>query len=63
MTFIVYPQCPYCGLTHSSVCPRIKEIEYHPDGTVKQIVFQKFAREKLTYRQMGEKYPDYKQGY
>lgn len=32
--------CPHCGMIHQSTCPRIKAIEYHPDGiTVKRVEF------------------------
>jgi hypothetical protein len=32
--------CPYCGFVHKTTCPRIKSLEYHPDGvTVKRITF------------------------
>jgi len=34
-----YTQCPYCGIYHVGMCPRIKEIEYHPLGQIKRIVF------------------------
>jgi len=35
-------RCPYCGLYHGSgmVCPRIKEIEYYPDGRIKKVVLR-----------------------
>lgn len=35
------PKCDYCGsiAPHLGVCPRIASIEYHEDGTVKQIYF------------------------
>lgn len=31
--------CPYCGNMHTdgAMCPRVKAIEYHPDGTVKRV--------------------------
>jgi hypothetical protein len=39
--------CPYCSnpsaghiVIHSGICPKVKEIEYNPDGTVKRIVFK-----------------------
>ena len=32
--------CHYCGMTHDTLCPRIVEIEYHPNGTVRRIVFR-----------------------
>ena len=31
--------CPHCNYGHVGTCPRIKAIEYHPDGTVKRIEF------------------------
>jgi hypothetical protein len=31
--------CEHCGFGHLGTCPRIKAIEYHPDGTVKRIEF------------------------
>ncbi len=35
-----FNQCPYCGLYHKGNCPKIKSIIYHPNGTVKKIVFR-----------------------
>lgn len=32
-------QCKHCGLSHETTCPRIKSIEYHPDGAVKRVEF------------------------
>lgn len=32
-------QCGHCGAIHSGVCPRIKSIEYHPDGTMKRVEY------------------------
>ena len=32
--------CPHCGFIHETTCPRIRSIEYHPDGAVKRIEFQ-----------------------
>lgn len=29
--------CRWCGYTHSGVCPRVKAIEYFPDGAVKRV--------------------------
>lgn len=31
--------CPYCGLPHAGTCPRVKAIEYHPDGSLKRVEF------------------------
>jgi hypothetical protein len=31
-------QCTYCGAWHlSRTCPRVRKIEYYPDGTVKSV--------------------------
>ena len=37
--------CPYCSgdgdyIYHSGVCPKIKEIEYYPNGTIKKVTFE-----------------------
>lgn len=36
--------CPYCSTTaqqtyHSGLCPKVKAIEYYPNGTVKRVEF------------------------
>lgn len=31
--------CQHCGLHHSAPCPRIKAVEYYPDGTVKRVEY------------------------
>lgn len=31
--------CPHCGMMHKTTCPRIKAIEYGPDGRVRRIEF------------------------
>ncbi len=36
--------CPYCSsnsiqVYHSGKCPKVKSIEYHPDGTIKKVEF------------------------
>ena len=33
------PTCQHCGMIHDTTCPRIKAIEYHPDGSTKRIEF------------------------
>jgi hypothetical protein len=35
------PHCsgPYSAIFHGGPCPRIRAIEYHPDGTVKRVEF------------------------
>lgn len=37
--FQVGNQCGHCGYSHCGPCPRIKAIEYHPDGTIKRIEY------------------------
>ena len=29
--------CPYCGAYHEGMCPRVEELEYYPDGTLKRV--------------------------
>lgn len=29
--------CGHCGMYHLAACPRIAEIDYYPDGTVKHV--------------------------
>jgi hypothetical protein len=37
-----YAQCSYCGYWHKKgICPRIAEIEYYQDGTIKRVRFHK----------------------
>lgn len=33
------PVCVHCGTEHKGLCPRIKALEYHQDGTVKRIEY------------------------
>lgn len=42
--------CPYCGGSCISPeqCPRVKAIEYHPDGKVKNVKLRKKKRGKWT---------------
>ena len=38
--------CPYCSkppysyVYHTGTCPKIKAVEYYPDGTVKRIEYK-----------------------
>jgi len=36
---IAHASCPHCGFGHTGVCPRVKAIEYNPDGTVRRVEF------------------------
>jgi hypothetical protein len=31
--------CPHCGMIHQTTCPRVKAIEYRPDGSVRRLEF------------------------
>jgi hypothetical protein len=31
--------CPHCGMGHTGTCPRIKAIDYYPDGTTKRVEY------------------------
>jgi hypothetical protein len=31
--------CVHCGCWHAGACPRVKAVEYHPDGTVKRVEY------------------------
>lgn len=31
--------CEWCGLVHTTKCPQIKSVEYHPDGSVRRYEF------------------------
>ncbi len=33
-------QCPHCGMWHGQVCPRVKAIEYHENGTIKRVEYR-----------------------
>jgi hypothetical protein len=39
------PKCSYCGspTPHPGVCPTVKAMEYHPDGSVKRVEFKSAA--------------------
>ena len=31
--------CSYCGAYHNGMCPKVRSIEYYPNGTIKTIEF------------------------
>lgn len=38
------PGCPYCSsqwqqIYHGGACPKVRAIEYHPNGTIKRVEF------------------------
>jgi hypothetical protein len=32
--------CRWCGMIHGKLCPSVKAIEFHPDGTVRRVEFK-----------------------
>lgn len=32
--------CHHCGSFHQGGCPRVKAIEYYPDGTVRRVEYR-----------------------
>ena len=34
-----HPPCAHCGGWHACQCPRIKAIEYYPDGSIKRVEY------------------------
>jgi len=54
--------CRYCGSTlpHPGICPSVKAIEYHPDGTVKRVEFHGPAPIQTVYWPQYP-YPNYPQ--
>ncbi len=35
------PRCTHCGsFPHQGVCPLIRAIEYHPDGSIKRVEYK-----------------------
>ena len=31
--------CPHCGKYHQDACPRVKSVEYYPDGSIKRVQY------------------------
>lgn len=43
--FVGMKECPYCSdqwskIWHNGVCPKVKSIEYFPDGSIKKVEFK-----------------------
>lgn len=32
--------CGHCGMWHGPVCPRIKAVDYYPDGSIKRVEYR-----------------------
>jgi hypothetical protein len=47
--------CGHCGFYayHYGVCPRIKAIEYHPDGNVKRVEYHEPRPMSPTFATLG----------
>ena len=47
-TLEVEGYCPHCSnppsnyVYHNGVCPKVKAVEYHPDGTIKRIEYKEW---------------------
>lgn len=39
MSDIASGACGHCGVYHSGPCPRVKAIEYYPNGTIKRVEY------------------------
>ena len=35
--------CRWCGCSHTGVCPRVRAIEYHPNGQIARVEFHDTA--------------------
>lgn len=33
-------KCRWCGAYHEQMCPHVKAMEYHPDGSIKRVEFK-----------------------
>ena len=33
-------KCPYCTNHHEGICPMVKAIDYHPNGSIKRVEFK-----------------------
>lgn len=48
--------CGHCGAWHQGQCPRIKSIEYWPDGTIKKVEYH-----DLQAKSMNQIWNEYQQ--
>ena len=42
------PYCGHCGGIHQGPCPRIKAVEYYPNGTMKRVEYHGVATDAET---------------
>lgn len=51
--------CEHCGSCHVGVCPRIKMIEYHPNGVIKRVEYHAVEEHQVPvrFRFIGEEAP------
>ncbi len=53
--------CPYCSskdmygarVYHCGACPKVKSIEYYPDGRIKKVEFHSYITKQETTLQFG----------
>lgn len=45
---LVAVKCPYCGLFHDYICPRIKSVEYTEDGKIKKVEFFEYQTKNIS---------------
>src|SRR3989304_4801743 len=43
-------KCRYCDLHHDGACPRVKAIDYYPDGSVKRVEFGTLAMDNMSFK-------------
>lgn len=35
--------CSHCGMLHQGICPRVRAVEYYPDGTIKAVHYHDWS--------------------
>ena len=41
--------CPHCGMGHTGACPRVRAVEYYPDGQIKRVEYFEYVRAAPEY--------------
>lgn len=41
-TSVTMSSCKHCEMIHGGVCPKIKAIEYYPDGSIRRVEYYEF---------------------
>ncbi len=48
--------CQWCGLEHDGLCPRVREIEYYPEGGIRAVRFwDPWGKEKKKVKEDHER--------